>query len=120
MKKLGIVLALTLVSAAAQAQPATPSSKLAWDQPNATPTEAATFIYTVYNDGSTAGVTLTSVTCVAGVQSTVCSAPFLAYTPGAHSLTLTASNSAGESGKSAPFAFTFVIVPSTPWNLRVQ
>jgi hypothetical protein len=49
-----------------------------------------------------------------------CSITFPAFTPGAHALSLTASNAAGESAKSAPISFTMVLVPTVPGALRIQ
>lgn len=97
---------------------ATPASTLAWDQPNATAAEAQAFTYTAYADGSATGTVLSGVTCSG--SPVVCTVPFPAFTPGSHTIELTASNSAGTSPKSAPFPFTFVIVPSTPSGIRIQ
>ena len=121
MKKIGTVFAAAVLWAgAAGAQPATGTSQLAWDQANATVTEAQAFTYRVYSDGGATGAMLVSVTCVAGPSSTICSAPFPAFTPGPHTLQLTAANAAGESAKSAVLSFTFVVVPSAPGNPRIQ
>lgn len=120
MRYLWICLALSfgLASAAEAQTTGTPSSRLGWDQQNASAAEAESFTYRYYPDGATVGTVLTGVTCVAGTP-TVCSAPFPAFTPGNHSLTLTASNAAGESLPSAPLSFTFVVVPTAPANLRI-
>lgn len=96
----------------------TAGDRLAWDQPNATAAIAQTLTYRYYPDGATTGIVLTGVTC-SGTAPVTCSAPFPAFTPGNHSLTATAANAAGESLRSTPFAFVFVVVPSAPVNLRV-
>ena len=106
------------LASSAVAQTGTAASRLAWDQPNATTAEAQALTYAVYADGATVGTVLTGVACVGAAP--VCSAPFPAFTPGAHTVTLTAKNVAGESPKSAPLTFTFVVVPSAPATLRIQ
>ena len=108
-----------IVPLRAQTPTPTPSSFLTWDQPNVVSTaEAQAYTYQYYADGATAGVAVTSVTC-SGVAPTVCRAPFPAFTPGSHTITLTASNLAGTSPQSTLFTFTFVVVPSAPQNIRV-
>ena len=67
----------------------------------------------------TGGVVLTNVTC-AGTATVTCTVPFPAFTPGAHQLSLTATNAAGESDKSAPLSFAFVVVPNPPTGLTIQ
>ena len=118
MRRLAIVIGILLMATAAAAQTATPSKSLAWDQPDATLTEALAYTYTHYDDAGLTGVALTGVTCVTGVPVT-CSAPFPAFTPGAHTVAITATNEAGESLPSTPLPFTFVIIPSAPVNLRI-
>ena len=114
-----LLVVFLLVPVSALAQNATGTSRLEWDQPNASLSEAQGFTYAVYADGSTTPTPLTGVTCVAGTPTPVCSAPFPAFTPGSHSLSLTATNVAGESTQSAPISFTFVVVPSAPTGLRI-
>ena len=121
MKKIGTVFAAAVLWAAAvSAQPATGTSQLAWDQANATPTEAQAFTFRTYSDGAATGVVLTGVTCAAVGGVTVCQVAFPAFTPGPHTLQLTAANAAGESAKSVVLSFTFVVVPSAPGNPRIQ
>jgi len=110
------VLGLATVS---YAQSATPSNRLAWDQSDATVAVAEAYTFKQYADGSPTGTVITGVTCTAGAVVS-CSAPFGAFTPGTHTIQLTATNAAGESVKSAVFNFTFVVVPTAPGNLRVQ
>ena len=110
----GLVFCAIATVASAQAAA---NKSLAWDQTGATATEAQAYTFTYYPDGALVGVVLTGVTC-AGTP-VACSVPFPAFTPGAHTLTLTATNIAGESVKSNPFAFVFVVVPSAPVNIRI-
>lgn len=109
----------TLLAELALAQSAVPGSTLAWDQSNTDAVSAQAYTYKYYADGSSVGVVLTGVVC-SGSAPVSCTAPFPAFTPGQHSLQLTATNAAGESVKSSPFAFTFVVVPSAPANIRIQ
>lgn len=122
MKHIVTALALSLtfaVSAFAQST-AVPNSRIAWDQPNvASAAVAQSYTYKYYPDGATAGIALTGVTCT-GTAPVQCSAGFPAFTPGSHTLTLSATNAAGESPKSATLSFVFVVVPSAPSNLQIQ
>ena len=110
-------LAFCALATSASAQAALNKS-LAWDQTGTTAVEAQAFTYKYYPDGAAVGVTLTGVTCTG--TPVACSVPFPAFTPGSHALTLTATNTAGESPKSSPFAFVFVVVPGAPSNIRIQ
>lgn len=94
----------------------TPTSYLEWDQ-DMGPAEA--MFYTYYPDGAAQGTVLTGVECSAVRPVTVCRAPFPAFTPGPHRITLTASNTAGEGPHSPPFLFTFTVLPAAPANLRI-
>lgn len=117
MKKLLIIVGIVLLPIIGLAQ-ATGTSKLLFDQQAASLAEANGLGYKYYVDGATTGVSLT-VTCTGVTSPFVCSAAFPAFTPGSHSLTLTASNAAGESAKSALFGFTFVVIPAVPSNIRI-
>lgn len=116
---LALVMVVGLASGAAAQGTATTGNKLAWDQPNATLTEAQGFVYKQYADGATTGVVLTGVTC-SGTTTITCQTAFPAYTPGNHSVTVTASAGSVESLKSTPLAFQFIVVPSAPANVRIQ
>lgn len=125
MKRLIIVVALVLFATVANAQPSPPgnasgNNKIGWDQDAPTLKEAQEYTYKYYADGATTGIVLTSVTCVGTVSPFQCEVPFPAFTPGAHTLTLTTGNLAGESPKSLPLSFTFVIIPATPTGLKVK
>ena len=124
MKRLAIVCAMFAllaftVTAAAQT-PVTTANKIGWDQSAPTLAEAQSYVYKYYPDAATAGVALASVTCAGTTSPYQCEVPFPAFTPGSHTLTLTASNAAGESAKSAVLAFAFVIIPASPNNLRIK
>lgn len=122
MKKLLIVLAILVTPALASAQTATSIQKFAWDQTGPSLADVQAYTYNYY-DGNQAGKILTGVTCVllnATTSTFTCEAPIPAFTPGNHSVTLTASNAAGESAKSGPLAFVFVVTPAAPTNLRLK
>jgi hypothetical protein len=118
MRSFVLACVFMLVASFASAQVVS-SSRLGWDQPNATAAEASSYTYKYYPDGATTGTVLTGITC-SGTTTVACSAVFPAFTPGAHTLTISATNSAGEGPKSAAFNFTFVVLPSAPVSLRVQ
>jgi hypothetical protein len=114
----GFVVAAPLCLSA-QPPSGTASSKIGWDQTGvASAADAQALTYRYYPDGAAVGIVLTGVTC-SGTTTVTCQAPFPAFTPGTHTLTLTAGNIAGESAKSAPFAFQFVVIPAAPGNLRI-
>lgn len=121
MRKLvSALIVLIVLTASAFAQTGVPGQKFAWDQPAATLAEAQGYTYKYYPDSATTGVTFTAVTCTGTATPFTCEVLIPAFTPGNHSITLTASNVAGESAKSAPFAFTFVVVPGVPGNIRIK
>lgn len=114
---LTLVFLLTLPSLA-QAQTATPTTKLGWDQEGQSLANASGATYQLYIDGGTA-TPLPNVACAQNGPSTVsCSAPLPALTAGSHVIRLSQTLGGAESGQSASLNFTFVIVV-TPTNLRV-
>lgn len=94
--------------------------KFAWDQAAPDLATAQGYTYKHYDDASTTAVTFTSVTCTGTVSPFQCEVLIPAFTPGAHSVTITAGNVAGESAKSSPFNFTFVVVPGSPANIHIK
>lgn len=101
------------------AQPATPNSKVGWEQDATSATEAQAYAYKHYSDGSTTGIPLTNIICTGTAPTFQCQATIPTYTQGNHTIQLTASNTAGESLKSSPLSFAFVTVPAIPRNLRI-
>lgn len=101
-------------------------AKLVWDQEGPNQVAVSAYTYVVYKDGldtATGAPTgtvqvLTGVTCTGLVSPFNCSAPFPSFTPGVHSLVMTATNAAGQSLASTRFSFTFVVVPNAPKNVR--
>lgn len=118
-KKMIPLLFLLLIPTVVGAQ-AIPTSKLAWDQVAPDLVSAQAYTYKYYPDGSTTGTSLASVTCTGAASPFQCEVAFPSFTPGNHNLTLTASNIAGESGKSSPFAFVFVVTPGIPTNIHIK
>jgi hypothetical protein len=117
-----LVIGIMLLAPVVFAQPVgTPTSHFLFDQPAPDLATAQAYVYKLYADGSTTGQNLLAVTCVAGPSAGVqtCKAPFPAFTPGTHSITLSATNAAGEGARSVPFAFTLVAVPGVPGNIRI-
>jgi len=120
MKKI-IILLLLLIPIAINAQNATGASKFAWDQVALDLATANSYTYKYYPDGSLTGTTFTGVVCTNSSPSTLsCVVNIPAFTPGNHTVQITASNVAGESAKSSPFPFVFVVVPVAPVNIRLQ
>lgn len=123
MKRWMLVAMMMGSAAAASAQTGTPLSKLRWDMQAATLAEANSYTYKQYADGAVLGTTLQGVVCVNSSLPTVqpysCDTLFTAFTPGVHTLQVSASNVAGESNKSVVLSFTFVVIPATPQNPRI-
>lgn len=118
MKKL--LLAFLLFASVASAQPpASSNQRFSFDEAAPTLADAQAYTYKYYPDGNATGVTFTGVTCSGTASPFLCSVLIPAFTPGNHSITLTATNVAGESAKSSPFAFVFVVTPSVPANIRI-
>jgi hypothetical protein len=99
--------------------PASANQKFAWDQVALDLAEAQGYTYKYYPDGSTTGVVFQNVTCTGAASPFVCTTPIPAFTPGNHTITITAGNVAGESDKSDPFAFAFVVTPGKPTRIRI-
>ena len=120
MNKILAVLIILITSTIAFAQgQATPTSKLSWDMSAPSLIDVNEYVYKYYTDGSETGIVFpTAVTCTGTASPFTCTTNYPAFTPGNHTITLTASNIAGESGKSNPFAFTFVVTPGIPFNIR--
>jgi hypothetical protein len=113
------VLGCVLAAAPTQAQTATPANNFAFDQGGLDLATVSAFTYRLYVDGAVTGSPIAAI-CTGTASPFVCSTPVGAFTPGIHTVTLTAANAAGESVHSAPLTFTMVIVPSAPSNLRIQ
>lgn len=118
-KQILLAAALLGIPTLAHAQ-ATPTSKLEWDQNAGNLTEAQAITYRYYPDTVPGGTVLSPVTCVGPTSPFVCNVPFPAFTPGSHTLSMTAGNDGGESLKSSPLNFTFVVIPNPPTNLRIR
>lgn len=109
-----IILTILGIRIEAQAPPsATINSILEWDQAGE---NIQSYEYKYYLDGAVTGFVLNPVTCV----NNTCSTRFPTVSPGNHTLQLTAQNEAGESTKSSPFAFAFVVTPSSPSGIRIR
>ena len=123
MKSLLLAALCLLMSATAVAQQppiATANSRFELDQPAATASEAASYLYKFYLDGSQSSATLVPVSCSGAGSPFVCTAGVPPLSPGNHRIEITASNSAGESDKSVPFDFSFVETPGKPANIRIR
>ncbi len=120
MKRALLVLGCLLLATTLHAQTAGTTSALGWDQVAPSAATAQSYTYRTRADGSTTGVVLPGVTCTGAVSPYQCKAPFPAFTPGAHTLTLTASNAAGESAPSPVLSFTFVVIPAVPGQPRIE
>jgi len=114
-----ILLLLFIINASAQNQ-ASVNQKFAWDQAALTLADAQGYTYKYYADGSTTGINFAGIACTGSASPFVCSVSIPAFTPGNHTITITASNIAGESPKSIPFAFAFVVTPAVPTGIRIQ
>jgi hypothetical protein len=117
VKKLVLVL-LLLLPGVVYAQ-AIPSSKLAWDQSGVDLATVQAYTYKYYPDLATTGTTLSNVTCSGTTSPFQCEVAYPAFTPGNHTIKISASNIAGET-LSDLFAFTFVVQPAKPLNLHIK
>lgn len=120
MKYLGLALILGLLATPLFAQTqATPSNKFAIDQAAPDLATAQAYVYKIYVDGGATGAVVT-MTCSGTASPFLCTTPVGSFTPGAHTVTFTAANAAGESAKSAGLSFIMVIIPAVPQNPRLQ
>jgi hypothetical protein len=119
MKKLLLVLLLLISPIMIGAQNATSSNHFTWDQPAPDLATANSYTYKYYPD-ALAGVTFSGVVCSGAATPFSCTVLIPAFTPGSHSIQLTASNLAGESAKSVSFPFIFIVSPGTPANIRIN
>lgn len=121
MKRLTLLLALLVVPVTTLAQTTgVPGQKFVWEQPAPDLATAQAYTYRHYDDGASTGTVLTSVTCAGTASPFQCEVLIPAFTPGSHATAVSASNMAGESPKSDPFMFTFVVTPGTPANIRIK
>lgn len=120
MKRLVLlILALLALAIPASAQTTgTTSSKLILDEAAPDLATAQSYSYAYYPDVATTPTPIVLV-CAGTSSPFTCSGNFPAFTPGGHTLSVTARNVAGESIHSAPLSFTFVVVPNAPQNLRI-
>jgi len=121
---LALSLPLVLLASSAEAQTATPNSRLGWTQEAPSLAAAQGYEYEASFDGGGAGV-LSNVVCAAGGAPTEfsCAADFPPLTPASHTVTLRAVLVTGTTRTpgpmSAAFTFTFVALPAAPSNLRI-
>ena len=99
---------------------ATNANRFGLDQPAADLATAQAYTYRIYADGSPTAVVVPA-TCSGTTSPFLCAVPVSAakLTPGAHTVTFTAANVAGESVPSAGLTFQLVAAPVAPANLRI-
>lgn len=115
------VFAVLAFAATASAQTTvTIANKVGWDQVAPSLAIAQSYTYRYYPDVATTGIVLTGVTCTGAASPYQCEVTFPAFTPGTHTLALTAGSGGSESEKSAPLSFAFIVVPAVPTNLRIK
>jgi len=114
---IAVVLVLIPISLLAQA---VPTSKFAWTQDAPTLADAQAYTYLYFPDGATTGIAFTAVTCTGATSPFACEVNIPAFTPGNHTVTLAARNVAGESAKTSPLSFVFVVTPAVPQQFRIK
>lgn len=114
-----LLVALAASVSAQQPVPATAKSQFAFDQDAPDLASVQGYTFRLYIDGSATGAVL-PVTCTGAAIPFQCAGPIPAFTPGTHTVTVSASNEAGESDKSEALTFRMVIVPGKPTTLRIQ
>lgn len=105
-----------LVASASSAQVVV-TDHLGFDQAAPTLPDANRYVYLLSADGG-AGVAAKNAACTGTTSPFLCVVDYPALTPGAHTITATATDGTLTSAPSVPFGFTFVIVPVAPQNLR--
>lgn len=120
MKKLCFVLLVLLAVPILVEAQAVPTSKFAWTQDAPTLADAQGYTYLYFPDGATTGIAFTGVTCTGATSPFACEVNIPAFTPGNHTVTLAARNVAGESAKTTPLSFVFVVTPATPQGFRIK
>lgn len=114
-----LVVAGFLLSAHSASAQVTTANHVAWDQTAQDVATANALSFKYYPDGSPTGAPLTNVTCAGATSPFQCSTLIPAFPPTSHTLSVSASNVAGESLKSNTITFTFVVVPVAPSNLHI-
>lgn len=109
-----------LLSAARLDAQVTAANKFGWTQGAPSLADANGYEYRVYADSSTTGSVLSGVVCTGTASPFDCTAPIPAFTPGNHTAQLTAKNIAGESAKSDPLSFVFVVTPAKPLGFGIR
>lgn len=123
MKRLMLLSAISIflltASAAAQNPILVAGNKWGIFQDGQTLVEVQAFTYRYYLDGSSTGAVI-AFTCTGTATPFSCvSGPTPIFSRGNHTISFTAANQSGESGKSTPFAFEFVTNPNTPTGTRI-
>lgn len=121
MKKIfaALTVAALLLPVAVDAQnQATAANSFVWDQPAPGAVDANNYTYSYYE--GTVKTAFTGVSCTGTTSPFRCVVKIPAFSPGQHSITITATNVAGESAKSSPFVFNMVVTPATPVNIGIQ
>lgn len=96
------------------------ASHLTWSEAGPDLPTVSGYSYFYFADGSAIATPLQNVTCSGTASPFTCSVLMPAFTPGAHSLTLEATDIAGASAASSAVSFTFVVAPSTPTALAIK
>ena len=113
---LAILMVLFCLSLAGLLSAQTTKPALAWDQAAAGLVEAQSLTVKYYIDKSTTGVLVNGVSCSGTTSPFQCTAPFVGYPAGSHTLTITVTDSIAESVKSNAVPFG---PPAAPTNLRI-
>lgn len=119
MKFVWTLLIILFCVSIANAQQAAQNMHFAFDQPAPDLASAQGYTYKYYPDNATTGINFANVACTGSASPFNCLVLIPSFTPGNHSITLTASNVAGESVKSNPFTFAFVVTPAVMTNIRI-
>lgn len=124
MKKI-LVLLLLLIPSLIQAQgPVSTANRFSWDEQAPDLNTANSYTYLYYIDGLPTGVVLTGAKCFASLVPDPltfnCTVNLPPFSPGSHTVQISATLSGVESAKSNAVSFTFAIVPGIPFNFRIK
>ena len=115
------LVACIAMAASVVAQTGVAGQKFAWDQAAPDLASAQGYTYKHYDDGgSGVAFVAAAVVCAGTVSPFQCETLIPAFTPGQHTLKLSATNISGESPLSTTFTFTFVVTPGAPANLHIK
>lgn len=119
MRRLILATLFLLVALPAMAQQAAATNHLQWSEAGPDLLTVQTYGWNLYPDAATTPTAFTGVTVSGSASPFGVIVAFPTFTPGTHTAAVTATDIAGESGKSNTISFQFVVIPLSPVSLRI-